>query len=78
MSNLEARLAEIFRVILDIDDAYDVHLLRKLDERKWDSLAHVSLMVAIESEFGIRIKVSDMNQVASFNAALIMLESSIL
>lgn len=54
-----ARLQPIFRDILDPD----LIVTEDLDASKvpqWDSLNHISLVVAIESEFGVELTVSEL------------------
>ena len=55
-------------------EEFDVTKLRRLDGGLWDSLAHVSLIVAIESEFDVVLRPSDMAQITSLAAAAAMLE----
>lgn len=75
MSNVnEAKLAEIFRVVLDVDDDYDVVSVRRVAEARWDSLAHTSLVAAIESEFGVDLEIADMDRMTSFAATRLLLE----
>lgn len=68
------KLAEIFRVVLDFDENYEVSELRRLTESKWDSLAHVSLVAAIESEFGVSLDGADMDRLTSFTSTRLLLE----
>lgn len=54
-----ARLQPIFRDILDPD----LVLTEDLDASKvpqWDSLNHISLVVAIESEFGVELTAEEL------------------
>ena len=74
ISTNEIKLAEIFRVVLDFDDIYDVSSVRRLAEAKWDSLAHVSIVAAIESEFGLHLEIADMERMSSFAATRLLLE----
>jgi acyl carrier protein len=78
MRSVESRLVEIFRVVLDVDDNFDVLSLRRLDEQRWDSLAHISIIVAIESEFEVKLTVNDINQINSFRASLLMVEAKLI
>ncbi len=71
---LENKLIEIFKIVLELDDDCDLKSLRRLNERRWDSLAHTSLIVAIESEFGIRLEISDMERMTSFASTYLLLE----
>ena len=70
----EIKLAEIFRVVLDFDDNYDVSSVRQLTEPKWDSLSHMSIVAAIESEFGLNLESADMERMSSFTATRLLLE----
>jgi len=70
----EIKLAEIFRVVLDLDDNYDVSSVRRLAQAKWDSLAHVSIVAAIESEFGLNLESTDMERMSSFAATRLLLK----
>ena len=64
----ESKLQEIVRGTLDLPPDADVTLVRQLGVAGWDSLAHVSLMLAIEGEFGVSIDVVDQIQLTSYPA----------
>lgn len=68
------KLVEIFRVVFETEDLSEIETARRLDHRRWDSLAHVSLVVAIESEFGLQLSIADMNRMTSFAATQLLLE----
>ena len=70
----EQTLAEIVRAVLQLDGATDVTGLRQLNQPSWDSLAHVSLMAAIESEFNVKIDITDSLELTSFAAVALYLE----
>ena len=52
----------------------DSSRVRQLSVDSWDSLAHVSLMLAIESEFGVSIDISDQIALTSVPAIRLYLE----
>jgi len=64
----ESRLQEIVRATLELPPDADVTETQQLDVETWDSLAHVSLMLAIEGEFGVSIDVADQIQLTSYAA----------
>ena len=64
----ESRLQEIVRATLELPPDADVTEARQLGVESWDSLAHVSLMLAIEGEFGVSIDVADQIQLTSYAA----------
>lgn len=68
----EAKLVEIFRVVLEVDA--DVQSARRVTERRWDSLAHTSMIAAIESEFSLQLEIGDMERMTSFAATRLLLE----
>jgi len=52
-------LEEVFRSVFDDDDIKLSRETTANDVVGWDSLTHVSLLVALESKFGIRFKSSE-------------------
>jgi acyl carrier protein len=68
------RLQDIFRAVFELSGSADVSLVRQISEPRWDSLAHVSLVAAVESEFGISIDAADALRMTSFNATKLLLE----
>jgi acyl carrier protein len=70
----EIKLVEIFRIVLDLDTDSDILTVRRIAEPHWDSLAHVSMVAAIESEFGLHFEIVDIDRMSSFAATKLMLE----
>ena len=70
----EQTLSEVFRAVLQLDGAADVTGIRQVNQPSWDSLAHVSLMAAIESEFSLTIDITDSLELTSFAAVALYLE----
>jgi acyl carrier protein len=60
------RLSSAFRTSLDLPADADVTGLRYQDNDKWDSLAHMSLIAAIEDEFSIMLDTDDVINLSSF------------
>jgi acyl carrier protein len=71
------RLSEIFRVVLDLPDGVDTYTLRRINEVKWDSLATVTLGIALESEFGIALDAQEIERLTSFQATLLLVQEKI-
>jgi acyl carrier protein len=63
------RLRETFRTALDLPAGTDVDDLHYQDSDKWDSLAHMSLVAAIEDEFSVMIDTDDVINMSSFAEA---------
>lgn len=66
-------LANIFRAILEMPDGAAVENVSKITVRRWDSLAQVSLIAAIENEFSIVIPVRDYERMNSFRSISLLL-----
>jgi acyl carrier protein len=71
--NLE-KLHQIFDTILQLDDSINLNKLDQANHKKWDSLAQVLLIAAIESEFHISIEVSEYENFISYNAIKTLLQ----
>ena len=66
-------LEEIFREILEIPETEEVTNLQMLETEKWDSLAQVLIVSAIETHFGLRISAKDLATITSFKSATLSL-----
>ncbi|HEX7939007.1 MAG TPA: acyl carrier protein [Gemmatimonadaceae bacterium] len=71
----EPRLEEIFRQVLQLGSGREVSELEQSDVPEWDSLAHVSLILAIEEEFGVQVDAADAIELTSYDAVARFLES---
>lgn len=58
-NEIEKRLTEVFRDVLDRDSIVLSSETTAADIEEWDSLAHISLLVAIEKEFKISLTLAD-------------------
>jgi acyl carrier protein len=70
-------LRTIFRVVLDLPEETDVGGLKQITMRNWDSLAHVSMVAAIESEYGLHLDSTDHERMTSFEGTRLMLEEKL-
>ena len=67
------KLKQIFIEVFSISEA-EVGSYRKLNNSNWDSLASVTLIAAMESEFKIEIQESDYETLSSFSSAELIIE----
>jgi acyl carrier protein len=65
---MEHKLQEIVRAALELQPGTDVTRAQQANVASWDSLAHVSLMLAIEGEFGLAIGMRDQLELTSYDA----------
>ncbi len=68
------RLQDIFRVVFELSGHIDVTNLDQSNSQRWDSLDHVSLVTAIESEFAISLDAADQLRMTSYVATALLLE----
>jgi acyl carrier protein len=68
------RLQQIFQAVFNLPDGTDPTGIHQLGHPAWDSLAHVTLMAAVESEFGVAIDLADSIELTSYDAVLAHLE----
>jgi acyl carrier protein len=71
------KLSQIFRFILQKPDDADVSNIRRLNEVRWDSLANVTLITALESEFGIAMDTHEIERLTSYKATLLLLSEKL-
>ncbi len=74
MSGSEDRLQAVFRAVFDLPASADVSNCRQANTPTWDSMAHVSLVAAIEGEFGLTIDAGDSLTLTSYESARLYLE----
>lgn len=67
-------LEQVFRAVLELPDDTDMTTVRQVNQASWDSLAHASLVLAVESEFNLTIDVADSVDLTSYEAFEIFLE----
>ena len=54
MSNVLEQLSDVFRDVFDDEDLVITRSTSATDIENWDSLTHVTLIIATEKRFGIR------------------------
>jgi acyl carrier protein len=72
-SEQDIKLSEIFRFILELPDGADVSKIRRINEARWDSLANVTLITAIESEFGVTLDSQEVERLTSYRATQLLI-----
>ncbi len=65
MSDVVDRLTEVFRTTFE-DDALELRPeMTAEDVEAWDSVSHITLIYAIEDEFGIKLSTRDLEGLAT-------------
>jgi acyl carrier protein len=62
MPNILTRLTDVFHEVFDDDGLQLTRGTSATDVERWDSLMHVTLMLATEREFGIRFSSTEVAQ----------------
>lgn len=74
MNNAEkTKLSQIFRYVLGLSGDTDVSEIAQIREVRWDSLATVTLIAALESEFQLRLDSHDIERLTSYESTLLLL-----
>jgi acyl carrier protein len=68
--DLEERVLKIFKQELEINGDVDTNFLRYNETPNWGSLAHISLVSALEGEFDIMLEPDDILAMSSFDKAV--------
>ena len=71
--NLE-KLRNILRTVFEIEPFENVDLLEQQHSCLWDSIAKITIVVAIESEFNVSIATQEYGLITSFDSIKNMLE----
>jgi len=57
--SIQERMSEVFRDVLDNDAIILTRETTADDIEEWDSLSHITIIVAIEKEFNVKFNLSD-------------------
>jgi acyl carrier protein len=68
MENTDGRLQAIFQELFGLPAGTDIPASRQETISAWDSMAHISLMAAIEGEFSVTIDAGDSMLLTSYEA----------
>ncbi|BCJ77260.1 acyl carrier protein [Catellatospora sp. IY07-71] len=73
---LTERLRTVFADALQLPPGTDVDHLKYRDIEQWDSLGHMTLVAAIEDEFGVQLDTDQVIDLSSFKVAADMLRDA--
>jgi acyl carrier protein len=69
---MESDVAEVFRNVFGMDDLGDTAVLSVEDNPDWDSLLHITLVVSLEQEFGIKFTMEEIPKMINFGTVVEM------
>ena len=65
---MDERLEILAEIICDVFDDTDIEITEDTDLKSidgWDSLVHISLMAAVQEEFGIKYDIDEMTEITT-------------
>jgi acyl carrier protein len=68
--DLEARVLKVFKEVLEINGEVDKSSLMYNETPNWRSLAHITLVSALEGEFDIMLEPDDIIAMSNYNEAV--------
>ena len=77
MSDIKNKLDHIFYVVLKIAKSKNKKNLNFKNVKKWDSLNHINLILALESKFKIKITPEQNFKLNSYNKIFIFLKKNL-
>jgi acyl carrier protein len=73
--DIKLRLTQVFQEVFDDDTIVLKDETTAADIDEWDSLNHISLVLAVEKEFGVRLKAAEVGNLADVGAMIRLLVS---
>lgn len=71
---IKKRLNNVFQEVFDDDEIEIFEEMTANDIDEWDSLAHITLIVATEKEFGLRLNAAEVGKLKNVGEMLTILE----
>lgn len=68
-----SKVQEIFRDVFDDDELMIKDETNSEDIEDWDSLEHISLIVAMEKEFGMKFDIKEVNKLENVGGMIDMI-----
>lgn len=68
--DLEARVLKVFKEVLEINGDVETSSLRYNETPNWGSLAHITLVSALEGEFDIMLEPDDILAMSDYDKAV--------
>ncbi len=68
--SVEARVLKVFKEVLEIEGDVDTSQLKYNETKNWGSLAHITLVSALEGEFDVMLDPDDILAMSSYDKAV--------
>lgn len=73
-SDIRSRLNQVFVEVFDDETIQIFDEMTAKDIEEWDSLMHISLVVATEKAFGVRLSAAEVGKLENVRAMLALIE----
>ncbi len=71
------KVTEIFREVFDDDELIITDETNSDDIEDWDSLEHISLIIAMEKEFGLKFDIKEVNKLENVGGMIDMIKEKL-
>jgi len=75
--DISQKLTQIFQLVFELPDNTDMSKIRRINVARWDSLANVTLVTALESEFGIKLDAQDIERLTSYQGTMLLVQEKL-
>jgi acyl carrier protein len=70
---IKPRLQDVFREVFDDDSIEIFDAMTADDLEEWDSLSHITLVLAVEREFGVKLRAAEVGSLVDVGAMIKLL-----
>jgi acyl carrier protein len=70
LSSVKHKLNRVFRDVFDDDDIEIFDAMTAADIDEWDSVTHITLVLAVEKEFGVRLNAAEVGKLDNVGAMI--------
>jgi acyl carrier protein len=74
---VDERVLKVFKATFELDEEVDTKALRYNEIQQWGSLAHITLVAALENEFDIMLEPDDVLAMSSYDKAVEIVQRAI-
>jgi acyl carrier protein len=71
------RLTRVFRNVFDDDSLVPTATMTAADVQDWDSVNHITLIVAVEEEFGVKFKTAEIEKMKNVGQMVDVLQAKV-
>jgi acyl carrier protein len=71
---IKSRLQSVFREVFDDDSIEIFDAMTAADLTEWDSLNHITLVLAVEKEFSVRLNAAEVGGLANVGEMVALLD----